>query len=85
MQNSVNTYYIQNMYPNPMVKNHGIETFENFEKVIENSNNLDAIIILDAEFNRKNYEYAEKLYEKQVNKYNKKSYGDGTIVYERIK
>jgi len=85
LQNSVNTYYIQNMYPNPMVKNHGIDTFQNFEKIIESYDNLDAIIILDAEFNRKNYEYAEKLYKKQVNQYNKKSYGDDIIVYERIK
>ena len=41
--------------------------------------------MLDADQNRKNYEYSEKLYEENTEEYNKKDYGDGIIVYEKIK
>lgn len=85
LQNCVDTYYIENMYPNPMVKNHGIESYENFEKIINSYEKLDAIIILDADSNRKNYEYLQKFYEEKQSEYSKKEYGEGIIVYEKVK
>lgn len=83
LQNHVDTYYIENMYPNPQVDNHGIGNYENFERIIENNKDIDAIIVLDANLNRKNYQYVEKFYEDNKLEYNKKEYGDGIIVYEK--
>ena len=71
------------MYPNPQVDNHGIGNYENFERIIENNKDIDAIIVLDANLNRKNYQYVEKFYEDNKLEYNKKEYGDGIIVYEK--
>ena len=85
MQNIVNTYYIEDMYPNPKVPNHGIKTYENFEKIINDNNELDAIIILDANINRKNYDFAERLYNENTDNYIKKNYGVDIIVYEKVK
>ena len=85
LQNIVNTYYIEDMYPNPKVPNHGIKTYENFEKIINDNNELDAIIILDANINRKNYDFAERLYNENIDNYIKKNYGVDIIVYEKVK
>ena len=73
------------MYPNPKVNNHGIGNYENFEDIVNNYKELDSIIILDSEYNRKNYEFMERCYKENINKYNKKEYGDGIIVYEKVK
>lgn len=85
LQNHVDTYYIEDMYKNPIVKNHGIGDYSNFKKILEEYTDIDAIIVLDADQNRKNYEYSEKLYEENTEEYNKKDYGDGIVVYEKIK
>lgn len=85
LQNHVDTYYIEDMYPNPKVNNHGISNYENLEDIVNNYKELDSIIILDSEYNRKNYEFMERCYKENINKYNKKEYGDGIIVYEKVK
>ena len=85
LQNNVDTYYIENMYPNPKVKNHGIGSYENFKKIIDENQDYNAIVVLDANINRKNYEFAERLYNEYAEKFIKKNYGVDVVVYEKIK
>ena len=84
-QNCVDTYYIEEMYPNAKVKNHGIGEYDNFKKIVDSYESLDSIVILDATAGRQNLEYVEKLYNENTELYNKYSYGDDILVYERIK
>ena len=83
LQNVVNTYYIKEMYKNPKVVNHGIETYENFEKIVSETNNLDTIIVLDSDENKSNYQYTEQLYNTRNNEYTKVEFGEGIVVYEK--
>lgn len=81
-QNRVDTYYIKSMYPNVKVKNHTIQTYENFTNIIENYKDLDAIIILDYNDKRQNYEFIEKYYMENEVFYNKFTNGEMAI-YEK--
>lgn len=82
-QNKVDTYYIEEMYPNPKVENHNIGTYENFCTIINSYKKLDCIIILDADKNRKNLSYLERYINENKN-FIKEKFGEGIFVYEKI-
>ena len=84
IQNKVNTYFINQMYPNEQLSNHNIDSYENFTN-IDYLNTCDAIIILDASKKRKNFEYAEKYYNLNKESMNKKIIGEDIIIYEKNK
>lgn len=81
-QNRVNTYYIEEMYKNAGVKNHKIETYENFVKLIDE--NVDAILIVDSNNKRKNYEFLERFYNENKDKYERVIYGENIRVCKKI-
>ncbi len=84
IQNKVNTYFINRMYPNEKVSNHNIGSYENFIK-LEDLYNCDSIIILDATSKRKNFEYCERYYKDNAENLNKITIGEDIIIYEKIK
>lgn len=84
MQNRVDTYYIEPMYPNPKVKNHDISTYENFMEIVNSYKELDGIVILDAQERRENYEFTEKMYKENPDDYKRTLYGEDVIIYEKI-
>ena len=81
-QNKVNTYYIEEMYKNANVKNHKIETYENFKKLIDES--IDVILIVDSSKKRKNYDFLEKFYEENKEKYERITYGENITMCKKI-
>lgn len=81
-QNKVNTYYIEEMYKNANVKNHGIKTYENFKNLI--TDDIDAIIIVDSKEKRKNYEFLEKFYEENKDKYERIIYGENIRMCKKV-
>lgn len=84
IQNKVNTYFINQMYPNEQLNNHNIGSYDNFTN-IEFLNDCDCIIILDVSQKRKNFEYAEKYYNTNREMINKKVIGEDIIIYEKNK
>lgn len=82
IQNRVDTYYIEEIIPNAMVKNHKIESYENFIKIVDSYEALDCIIILNSTANKKNKEFMERYYNENKSII-KKQYGDDILVYEK--
>lgn len=84
IQNKVNTYFINQMYPNEQLSNHNVGSYDNFSNLTD-LNVCDSIIILDASQKRKNFEYAEKYYNLNKEFMNKKVIGEDVIIYEKNK
>lgn len=84
IQNKVNTYFINQMYPNEQLSNHNIGSYDNFTN-IDYLSTCDSIIILDASKKRKNFEYAEKYYNTNKELMNKRLIGEDIIIYEKNK
>lgn len=83
INNHVDAYFIEEMYPNANVKNHKIGDYDNFKNIVDSYENLNSIVIMDSDSNRKNYIYMEKMYNENKSLFNKYVYGDGIIVYEK--
>lgn len=84
LNNHVEAYFIEEMYPNANVKNHKVGSFENVKNLIDSYEGLDCIIIMDAKDKRKNYSYMEKIYNDSTETYKRLEFGEDIIVYERV-
>lgn len=83
LQNEVNTYYIEEMYKNASVANHNIQTYEEFCKIIDQNQDVNMFVLVDASALRKNYEFLERYYSENKEKIEKLIFGKDIIVYEK--
>lgn len=82
-QNDVDFYYLDEMYPNVKAKNHNVKTYENFEKIANERENTDYLVVFEKDRNKDNSKFAKEYVDEHW-KYETLNFGEKIVVYHKL-